>query len=235
MLTVLTTAVAMLAGLLTGTATRPLLFTWTVPAGTPLRHSCPTCAAPARVAVRQFTPPRGLCAACRTPWCIDRGLPEAIAAVGFAAIAASGMTGWIAAAHYWVAACGTALVLIDVKVSRLPNILALPAFAGAVVLLGGAAASKEQGSLLRALAAAAALGSIFFLMTFGGVGFGDVKLAPTLGALLGWHSWANVFVGVFVMFALAATTNAIQRRTRGRAPFGPYVIIGALCASLALS
>lgn len=36
------------------------------------------------------------------------------------------------------------------------------------------------------------------------------------------------------MFALAAT-NAVQRRTRGRIPFGPYMIIGALGTSLALS
>lgn len=42
-MTVLTTTVALLAGALAGTATRPLLFTRTVPAGVPLRHSCPSC------------------------------------------------------------------------------------------------------------------------------------------------------------------------------------------------
>ncbi|MGW1496158.1 prepilin peptidase [Streptomyces sp. NPDC002402] len=234
-MTVLTSAVALLAGLLAGTAARPLLFAWTVPPSAPLRRSCPTCDAPARAAVRLLAPPRGRCAACRTPWSTDRGLPEAMTALAFALIAASGLTGWIAAAHYWVTACGTALVLIDAKVNRLPNVLTLPAFAGVIVLLGGAAANGEQGSLLRSLAAAAALGAVFFLMTFGGIGLGDVKLAPTLGALLGWHSWAGVFLGTFAMFTLGATVNLLRGRVRGRVAFGPYMIIGALCISVCVS
>ncbi|MFJ8752200.1 prepilin peptidase [Streptomyces sp. NPDC102441] len=231
-MTALTTTVALLAGLIAGTAVRPLLFAWTVPVGAPLRHSCPTCDVPLRAAVRLLAPPRDRCAACLTPWSADRGLPEAMTALAFALIAVSGLTGWTAAAHYWVAACGTALALIDAKVNRLPNVITLPAFAGVIVLLGGAAASGEQGSLLRALAAAAALGVLFFLMTFGGIGLGDVKLAPTLGALLGWHSWAGVFLGTFAMFALGAVVNLARGRVRGRVAFGPYMIIGALGASI---
>lgn len=234
-MTALTTTVALLTGLLVGTAARPLLFAWTVPADAPLRRSCPACGTPARVAIRLLAPPRGRCAACRTPWCTNRGLPEAMAALAFALIAASGLTGWIAAAHYWIAACGTALALIDAKVNRLPNVLTLPAFVGVIVLLGGAAANGEQGSLLRSFAAAAALGTVFFLMTFGGVGLGDVKLAPTLGALLGWHSWASVFLGTFAMFALGAVVNLARGRVRGRVAFGPYMIIGALCISVCIS
>ncbi|MCX4682220.1 A24 family peptidase [Streptomyces sp. NBC_01433] len=234
-MTALTTTVALLAGLIAGTAARPLLFVWTVPAHTPLRRSCPACDAPLRAAVPLLSPPRGRCSACRTPWSADRGLPEAVTAFAFALIAASGMTGWTAAAHYWVAACGTALALIDAKVHRLPNVITLPAFAGVIVLLGGAAASGEQGSLLRSLAAAAALGAVFFLMTFGGIGLGDVKLAPALGALLGWHSWSIVFLGTFAMFALGAVVNLVRGRMRGRVAFGPYMIIGALGVSVLAS
>ncbi|MER7688139.1 prepilin peptidase [Streptomyces sp. NPDC097610] len=156
-------------------------------------------------------------------------------ALAFALIAASGLTGWIAAAHYWTAACGMALILIDAKVNRLPNVLTIPAFAGVIVLLVGAAANGEHGSILRSLAAAAALGATFFLMTFGGIGLGDVKLAPTLGALLGWHSWASVFLGTFAMFALAAAANLARGRVRGRVAFGPYMIIGALGISICVS
>jgi leader peptidase (prepilin peptidase)/N-methyltransferase len=235
MMTALTTTVALLAGLLAGTATRPLLFAWTVPTGAPLRHSCPACDTPARAAVWLLAPPRGRCAACRTPWSADHGLPEAMTALVFALIAASGLRGWIAAAHYWAAACGMALILIDAKVNRLPNVLTIPAFAGVIVLLGGAAANGEHGSILRSLAAAAALGAAFFLMTFGGIGLGDVKLAPTLGALLGWHSWAGVFLGTFAMFALAAAANLVRGRVRGRIAFGPYMIIGALGISICVS
>ncbi|MDX5566275.1 prepilin peptidase [Streptomyces sp. ID05-04B] len=234
-MTVLTTTVALLAGALAGTATRPLLFTRTVPAGAPLRHACPSCDAPAPTAIRLLAPPRGRCASCRTPWYPSRGLPEAMTALAFALVAATGLTGWLAAAHYWVAACGTALILIDAKVHRLPNILTAPAFAGTITLLAAAAAAGEPGSFARCLAAAAALGSAFALMTFGGIGLGDVKLAPTLGALLGWHNWATVLVGTFAMFALGATVNLLQRRTRGRIAFGPYMIIGALGVSVCVS
>ncbi|MFC7914030.1 prepilin peptidase [Streptomyces sp. NPDC057386] len=156
-------------------------------------------------------------------------------ALAFALVAATGLTGWLAAAHYWVAACGTALILIDAKVHRLPNILTAPAFAGTITLLAAAAAAGEPGSFARCLAAAAALGSAFALMTFGGIGLGDVKLAPTLGALLGWHNWATVLVGTFAMFALGATVNLLQGRTHGRIAFGPYMIIGALGVSVCVS
>ncbi|MFZ3491892.1 prepilin peptidase [Streptomyces sp. 5.8] len=153
-------------------------------------------------------------------------------ALAFALIAASGLTGWVAAAHYWIAACGTALVVIDARVHRLPNVLTLPAFAGVSVLLAGAAVNGEQGSLLRSIAAAGVLGAVFLLMTFGGVGLGDVKLAPTLGALLGWHSWTSLFLGTFAMFTLSAMVNLLRGRLRGRVAFGPYMIIGTLGVSV---
>ncbi|MER5988679.1 A24 family peptidase [Streptomyces sp. NPDC001787] len=235
MMLALTTTVALLVGLVAGTATRLLLFAWTVPSNAPLRHSCPACDAPVRKAVRLLALPRGRCAVCRTSWSTDCGLPEGMTALAFALIAASGLTGWIAAAHYWVATCGTALILIDAKVHRLPNVLTIPAFAGTTTLLAAASAAGEHGSLSRSLAAAAALGTAFALMTFGGMGLGDVKLAPTLGALLGWHSWTSVFQGTFTMFAVGAAVNLIQGRTRGRIAFGPYMIIGALGVSLCLS
>ncbi|MFJ6438770.1 prepilin peptidase [Streptomyces sp. NPDC091416] len=234
MITVLTITVALPTGALAGTATRPLLFTRTVPAGSPLRNGC-SCGAPTRAAVRLLAPPRGRCAACRTPTYPARGLPEVMTALAFALVAATGLTGWLAAAHYWVAACGTALILVDAKVHRLPNVLTLPALAGTVALLGAAATAGEHGSLPRALAAAVVLGAVFALMAFGGVGLGDVKLAPTLGALLGWHSWTTVFTGTFAMFALGAAVNLLQGRTRGRVAFGPYMIIGALGVSLCVS
>jgi leader peptidase (prepilin peptidase)/N-methyltransferase len=151
-------------------------------------------------------------------------------AFAFALVAAAGLTGWLAAAHYWVAACGTALILIDAKVHRLPNVLTVPAFAGTITLLAAAAATGEHGGFARSLAAAAALGTVFALMTFG-----DVKLAPTLGALLGWPNWTTVFLGTFAMFALGAVVNLLQGRTRGRIAFGPYMIIGALGVSICVS
>ncbi|MBM7173951.1 hypothetical protein JQK87_37465 [Streptomyces sp. G44] len=61
-----------------------------------------------------------------------------------------------------------------------------------------------------------------------------MKLAPTLGALLGWHSWAAA-LGTLAMFVLAAAVNLLQGRTRRRIAFGPYMILGAPGLSVCLS
>jgi leader peptidase (prepilin peptidase) / N-methyltransferase len=44
---------------------------------------------------------------------------------------------------------------------------------------------------------------VLFLISKG-FGFGDVKLALVLGAVLGWYSWAIVLVGTFVGYVLGA-------------------------------
>lgn len=111
-------------------------------------------------------------------------------------IAAGGASGWFAAAQYWVAACGVALALIDLAVQRLPDVLTLPACGGTLILLTAAALAGEPGSLGRAAAAAGVLAAVFLLMAFtGAMGLGDVKLAPAIGALLGWNSWTALLWG----------------------------------------
>ncbi|MEU0108341.1 A24 family peptidase [Streptomyces sp. NPDC006251] len=238
---VLHVAVAFVSGLLVGAAMRPLVFTRSVPRGQPLRNACPACGTvllPSAAGSLQLV--RGRCAACRERIPPAPGVAELLTAVVFAGLAVSGMTGWTAAAHYWLAACGTALVMIDVAVHRLPDVLTLPASAGTLALLTSAALAGEHGSLPRALAAAAALGSVYLLMVAGGMGMGDVKLAPAVGALLGWHSWSAVILGTFAGFALAAVFSiallATRRATRkDHVAFGPFLLGGALLVSALLS
>lgn len=62
----------------------------------------------------------GRCGACGRPPPPAPGVPELLSGAAFAAMAATGATGFTAAAHYWLAACGVALVLIDVAVKRPP-------------------------------------------------------------------------------------------------------------------
>ncbi|CAN5835337.1 A24 family peptidase [soil metagenome] len=61
------------------------------------------------------------------------------------------------------------------------------------------------------------------------MGFGDVKLAAVLGALLGWQ---NLLVGLFAAFVIGAVSGVIGRLAGGGrvVPFGPSLILGGLLA-----
>jgi leader peptidase (prepilin peptidase)/N-methyltransferase len=68
-----------------------------------------------------------------------------------------------------------------------------------------------------------------------GLGLGDVKLAASLGLLLGWLGWTWVVVGLVaavvlggvVGLALLATGRAHRRSA---VPFGPSMLVGGLVA-----
>jgi len=61
------------------------------------------------------------------------------------------------------------------------------------------------------------------------MGFGDVKLAAVLGAFLGWE---RLLVGIFLAVTLGAIGGIVGRIAGGTRmiPFGPYLLLGALCA-----
>ncbi|MFE9485300.1 MULTISPECIES: prepilin peptidase [unclassified Streptomyces] len=133
------------------------------------------------------------------------------------------------------------LATIDRRVHRLPDRLTLPAAGAAAVLLGAAALLPEHaGSWLSALLGGAALGGFYFLLFLinpNGMGFGDVKLALSLGMALGWYGWAVVFAGGFAGFLLGAVYGfglmVLKRAGRKTGiPFGPFMITGALLGLL---
>ncbi|WP_406354623.1 prepilin peptidase [Streptomyces sp. NBC_00658] len=133
------------------------------------------------------------------------------------------------------------LAVVDFKVQRLPDVLTLSLVGAALGLLGVAAAVPEHaGDWLTALFGALALGGgyfVLFLINPNGMGFGDVKLALGLGAVLGWYGWSVVFLGTFAGFLLGALYGAglVVARRAGRKssiPFGPFLIAGAYAGLL---
>ncbi|MFJ6212726.1 prepilin peptidase [Streptomyces sp. NPDC092296] len=164
---------------------------------------------------------------------------QAAAATALALLGAATGFAPITAALGWAALLGVALAFVDAAEHRLPNALTLPAFAGTAVLLTAAAlGTGHPGVLLRCLLAAAALGALYGTMALvAPVGLGDAKLAPTLGALLGWYGWSAVFTGLLAGFLLAGlhgTALLLTRRARrdDPLPFGPFMLLGALAAVL---
>ncbi len=140
-----------------------------------------------------------------------------------------------------LAPVGVLLAVVDFRVQRLPDPLTLPLAAAALVLLGGAALLPEHaGDWLTSLLGALVLGGayfVLFLISPNGMGFGDVKLALGLGAVLGWYGWGTVVLGTFAGFlfgGLYGLALVIARRAGRRTsiPFGPFLIAGAFVGLL---
>ena len=94
----------------------------------------------------------------------------------------------------------------------------------------------------RAVVGAVALGACYLVLALlgggSGMGLGDVKLAPTLGALLAWAGWDVWLTGTVAAFLLGGAWGVVLlargRGRQARMPFGPFMIAGAL-AALALA
>jgi leader peptidase (prepilin peptidase)/N-methyltransferase len=141
----------------------------------------------------------------------------------------------------WVAV----LTLIDLEVHRLPDVLTLPAYPVAALLLAWCSAATDSWAALgRAAACSGAAVLVFTLAVLlspgqQGLGLGDVKLAGVLGALLGWFSWLAAVYGLlagFVLGGLVAVALLLARRATRRSTisFGPAMVAGAYLVAVTL-
>jgi leader peptidase (prepilin peptidase)/N-methyltransferase len=205
---------------------------------------CPQCGSQIRnrhnVPVLGWLMLRGRCADCRTAISVRYPLVEAGTAALFVAVTARFGLSWILPAYLYLAAVAIALALIDLDVMRLPNSIVLPSYLVALALLVPVTLLGEGSApLVRGLTAAALLWICYRVLAhFGGMGGGDVKLAPLLGFYLGWLGWGSVAVGAFAAFLLGGVVGLALMATRlagrkSRIPFGPYMLAGAFLAVFA--
>ncbi|MCA0295264.1 MAG: prepilin peptidase [Actinobacteria bacterium] len=145
---------------------------------------------------------------------------------------------WLAATGSWalapillpLALTGPVLAAIDLDVMRLPNRILVPV---AVAAFGGLASTVLTQSgwttalrgLLGGLIAGGTL-AVLSLITHGGIGFGDVKLAVILGVSTG-----AITIAAAVWSLLLGSISAlawIKVEHRGDPlPYGPWLLIGA--------
>ncbi|WP_197372387.1 prepilin peptidase, partial [Streptomyces clavuligerus] len=184
------------------------------------------------------------CALCPVgPGGPGRGAPAAVPVAALACAALAAATGCRPELAVWLALAPFAVLLavVDRRVHRLPDRLTLPLAAAAAVLLGAAArlpgaAGSWSGALLGGVVLGAAYLALFVIHP-GGMGFGDVKLALSLGVVLGWYGWGTLFMGAFAGFLFGSLYGlalmALGRAGRRTAiPFGPFMIGGALAGVL---
>lgn len=84
---------------------------------------------------------------------------------------------------------------------------------------------------------------VFFLVlsfiSKGGIGSGDVRLAPVLAMFLGWLSWQHVYIGLasgFILGGIWALALIITGKANrfSRIAFGPFLCVGAVATLFAL-
>ena len=138
------------------------------------------------------------------------------------------------------------LTVIDLRELRVPNAILKPAYVVAVPLfVVGSLSDWDDVSLVRAVIGAAALGALYFVILFiypPGMGWGDVKLAPLIGAQLAFFGWIpfvrSLIVSHLVSGVVAIVIVVLGLVSRGRLrwktafPFAPFMAIGAVVALL---
>jgi leader peptidase (prepilin peptidase)/N-methyltransferase len=155
---------------------------------------------------------------------------------------------WIRIAGYLLLSAVLVTVsAIDIDCFRLPDRIVLPSLAlSAVIVVAGSLREGVPASILHAAVGAGVYFGIllvFHLISPGGMGFGDVKLAALMGLYLGWLAVGGVTAFVLVLWALlaaavvatvvGATMLAVQGRNRRTPiPFGPYLAFGTMLVVL---
>ncbi len=164
--------------------------------------------------------------------------------VGPVAVLVGLAVGW-ARADQWayalvLAAAGAVAVVlaaIDLDVHRLPDRFTLPALWLVPAALGLVALAEERpGAWVRAVVAGLGVGALFLVLALvsgGGFGLGDVKLAPSVAALTGYAGWGAVVGWVLVTFVVGGVVAMVLLLT-GRAnvktqfAFGPVMLVVAV-------
>ena len=205
------------------------------------RSHCPKCDTQIRgkdnIPVISWILLRGKCRDCKSP--ISPRYPLVELATGLSWVGLGVFYGYdpILPLLLILASASIALAMIDFDTMTLPNVITYPIFIITVIYLGVLGiVSGDIDSLISAGIGAGIYFAFFFALWFltggRGLGFGDVKLAPTLGAIVGWYSVGGTLVGIMGAFILGGipagillATGIVKKGTQ--IPFGPMLLIGA--------
>lgn len=169
---------------------------------------------------------------------VDRAAVAAVAMACTATVATQ--PGVSAAVALPLALAGTAAACVDAREGRLPDALTVPLLP---VTLAAVAAGTGGVTAMGAALLAAALGLVaavsVHVVSDALLGWGDVKLAPTLAVVVNQGGSPAVFASV-ASVGVALTALLCRSATgpggpdeRGIVPYGPALVVGALCSAAA--
>jgi leader peptidase (prepilin peptidase)/N-methyltransferase len=146
---------------------------------------------------------------------------------------------WMTPAYCVLMAGLVALSWVDLRTKRLPReITYWTAIVGVPLLCVAALVEHEPRRMLTMLLGAAislAVMWLIYVVSRGGMGDGDVRLAPLLGAYLGWLNPGLALVGLFFGFLTGAIVGVVmlvasQGDRKTAVPFGPFLALGTVLA-----
>ena len=129
--------------------------------------------------------------------------------------------------------------IIDYATHRLPRGVTFRAAIVGGPLLTLAAINNDDngriGVMFASFVVTLALFALLAAFSKGGIGGGDVRLAPMLAMFLGWLGASHVYIGLgsgFILGGVVATGMLVTRRASAstRIAFGPFLCIGAVGA-----
>ncbi len=174
----------------------------------------------------------GRCRTCRKP--ISPVYPLVEAGTAALYVASLAFWGWSVQALS-VALLGSLLIVggtIDARYRVIPDVVTLPGIAAGLVL----AALNPAGGIVSAIIGLVIGGGVLLavaVVTNGGMGGGDIKLAAMMGAFLGW---ASLLAGLLLGFVAGALVGGFLvavgvKRRKDLMAFGPFLAAGGLAAA----
>ena len=204
--------------------------------------ACPHCGHQLRwfenVPILGYLALRGKCGGCKQPISRKYPLTELCTAFLFVLSFTPGPDPQAGIGNFALAAMAVItvpLVLIDLRVHRLPNAITYPTGLLLLTLMvlgpfAGGSWANSLNVLLQGLVPAAILLTIG-LISRGGMGLGDVKLAALMGWSAGWFGIAATVSSFAVAFLLGGAYAVIvlvtkKMNRKSAIPFGPFLLIG---------
>ncbi len=201
-----------------------------------------------RLGVRDLVPVfswlalRGKCRQCHTSIGVEPLVLEVSTSLLFGLMAWHFGWSWELFAYSALMAGLVALTWIDLRTKRLPREITYTTGAIVVPLLCVASFVGEEPRRMWMMALGAgialALMALIYVASRGGMGDGDVRLSPLLGAALGYINPGLAPVGLFFGFFSGAVVGIVvmlvthgDRRTA--VPFGPFLALGTVVAIFA--
>lgn len=189
--------------------------------------------------IARFLPRLGALPGIRT-----RFTTAAVTGVLCAAIAVGMGMDWVLPAFMVFSVLAVQLSRIDFTLHLLPNpLVAALLLSGLALFATGSFVAEDWGPFARSVAGAGILFLIYLVLALispGGIGLGDVKLAGPAGLYLGHLGWSQLFYGGAAGFVLgglaAALTVALRRRNvearaKAEVAFGPSMMTAVLVSA----